>query len=148
MMLRRLADLRLVAKHLLRERGLADPRELDGPLNVGILLDAGIAPCERVVGQRGRHAERLAGEQSVEALRAFGGAGRGPQQRLDRRGPAALLLGPRRPIEPAGAKLALLGQSRDLLEIAGRGFAIAEPPRSEARDPCGLRGPFAGRALP
>src|SRR5438270_1725855 len=125
MMLGRKADLGLVAEHLLGSADLADVGESYRPLDVGQLLDRRIETGVRIGRELGVHAESLAREQAVEALRSFGRRGRGLEERLDRARTAACLLGPRGPVERADSKLALLRRPGDLLECARSSFAIA-----------------------
>ena len=135
-----------MAEQLLGERGLTDPGQLDRALDIGQAVDRRVAADERIPRESRREPERLARNQPVEALRRLAGARRRAEQPSDRTGPAGRLLGASRPIITPGAKLALLGKLRHLLE-SGRGrIEVGEAPGGEGGDPGSLAGPVSGGA--
>ena len=144
MVLGRKADPGLVAEQFLGHRVAAQVDQLARAADIGQMVDRRIEADERVARKLGVEAQGLAGDEAVEALGRLRGIA---QQRRDRTRAAGGLFGARRPIISAGAKLALAGQLRGLLEGPAGAGEIAHPPRGEARGPGGLPGPVAGRAL-
>ena len=148
MMLGRRADLRLVAKHLLGERRLADPGQLDRALDVGQLVDRRVEADERIGRKAGCPCPAFrarAGRRSFRAMRPRAALSSGVDRPRAAGTPARRARPNSRPPARSSRCWASAATCWKAREAA---FAIAEPPRGEAGDPRGLRRPFAGRARP
>ena len=117
-MLRRAADLRLVAEHLLGQAALADRRPARvARRTLGSAATRLDGSAVRGAGRRVVHAERLARQQAVEA---FGRARRGLQQAARPRAAGGRPAPRAPPNKPRGGELALLRRAAATSRKAAR----------------------------
>src|SRR5690242_13199326 len=131
MMLGRPANLCLMLEHVLGEPMLADVNQGFSTADVGNVLHPADAVV-RIARKPLIRAERLAGEEAVEALRRGCGGLQEPFYGLRT---ATGLFGPCRPEISARAKFALDGARSDFAKGCGRSVAIVHAPRGKAGDP-------------